>query len=817
MRRWYRPAMSISRSDALALLIALAAGAAGVAVWANGTVSLGMTLAFDGQFVRVADVTPDGNAHRNDWYPGAQVIAITTVDGSPVERGNTLIEIMGDAEFPNPYSPEDMFPLEIYSPSNGQPMTTLDQTSRLPAEAIAPERIANVAAGFIEPGEYFEVTSTLDRLVLESQLRQSIWIAAIGLLLGGALWRVLVHGIAGDTGRRHARLLGAAVATPFLILPVVQAGTPIGIAAGYLVPAGVALILGLSLARQHPESQWVQTAMAASAVAAGLAAVIVVRYLSSPTLGTDDGGIIVLLTSAIVAIPAVIAAMAPGRSTQERLRYGTLGLMPAAAMTLLLGSGSFDATSPLLLVGLLIGGQLLPVGGSLAAIGEGVDRLRSRAQVTVVPPSDPVVVVGRDRMTYALLGVSVVISVGLPAVGPVDTVVFVGAWPIVAGVGLAALVGFSVRRGFLGVDWIDAAVPLAAAVGVPVMLANGLSYYGRTPFAVIPTALAALSVAHVLALRHPDPIWRTRLFSSSAGLAALIAFMSVVGLEGIGTVLIGLVALIPGMIAFGDAAGEPRALTARLETLAVALTPGVGATLLFPSIGLVLLGAWLVAIVVWRQFTLNPLLGMAQRTQLQRDVAVAAAETERARLAADLHDDALQQLTMLVRTLDEGGQQAAADEAREIATKLRSVVGDLRLPILDDLGAGAALEWLVSRVEPLAGGPVKLERSDETRPPANVELAVFRVAQEALTNAIKHGRPPIAVRYDVRADGRVTLAIDDAGEGIGSEAAAEAPKEGHFGLVNMQQRAEQIGALLDVRRWPAGGTRVALEWRPAGT
>jgi signal transduction histidine kinase len=117
-------------------------------------------------------------------------------------------------------------------------------------------------------------------------------------------------------------------------------------------------------------------------------------------------------------------------------------------------------------------------------------------------------------------------------------------------------------------------------------------------------------------------------------------------------------------------------------------------------------------------------------------------------------------------------------------------------------------------VEPLAGGPVRLERSDAGRPPANVELAVFRVAQEALTNAIKHGKPPIAVRYDVRADGRVTLAVDDAGPGIGSAAVEEAPGQGHFGLSNMQQRAEQIGALLDVRRWPAGGTRVALEWRP---
>jgi signal transduction histidine kinase len=390
-----------------------------------------------------------------------------------------------------------------------------------------------------------------------------------------------------------------------------------------------------------------------------------------------------------------------------------------------------------------------------------------------------------------------------------------GGWPIVLGIGLAALVGFAIRRGFLGDDWTDAAVPLAAAVGVPILLVNGLSYDGSTPFAVILTALAALSVAHVLTMRHPEPIWRTRLFGASSALVAFSVLVAVVGgLESVATILVGLVALIPGMIAFADEPGEPNALTSRLETLAVAITPGIAATMLFPSLGLLLLGGWLVAMIVWRRFTLAPLLGLAQRSLIQRDVAVAAAETERARLAADLHDDALQQLTMLVRKLDEGGQSDAAEEAREIATKLRSVVGDLRLPILDDLGAGAALEWLVERVEPLAGGSIKLERSDETRPPANVELAVFRVAQEALTNAIKHGKAPIAVRYDVNTEGRVTLAIDDSGDGIESDAAKDAPHQGHFGLLNMQQRAEQIGALLDVRRWPAGGTRVALEWRP---
>jgi signal transduction histidine kinase len=809
MRRCYRPAMSISRSDLAALALAIGAGIAGVVVWANGTVTLGMTLYFDGEFVRVADVTPDGNAHRNYWYPGTQVIEIATVDGSSVERGATLDEVMDDPAFPNPNSTDALFPFELYT-NDGTLISTIDEDFRLPVEAVEPERISSVVAGFVEPNGYFEVSQAMDRRFLEFQLQRSIWTAALGLLLGGLLWRLLAHGIAGDIGRRHAMVAGAAVATPFLIVPVVQVGTPVGIAAGYLLPAGVALLLGLSLARQHTQPQWIQTAMAASAVAAGLAAVIVVRDLTSPFLGS--AGPTLILVAAIALVPALIAALAAERPGRERVALASLGLLPGAAVTILAGM-TFDATIPIILLGVVVGGQLLPAGRGLGAISEAVERIRARATVTRIPPADPAVVATRDRLTYGLIGVSMLLSLVLPVVGPVDAFFFVGAWPIVIGVGLAALVGFGIQRGFLGAEWTDAAVPLAAAVGVPVMLANGLNYFERAPLAIVPTALAALSVAHVLALRHADATWRARLFGASAVVVGFIVLLSMAGDGGVSTVLIGFVALIPGMVAFGDA-GEPRALTARLETLAVALTPGVGATMLFPSIGLVLLGAWLVAIVIWRQFTLNPLLGMAERTQVQRDVAVAAAETERARLAADLHDDALQQLTMLVRTLDEGGQKEAADEAREIATKLRSVVGDLRLPILDDLGAGAALEWLVERVEPLAGGPVKLERSDETRPPANVELAVFRVAQEALTNAIKHGRPPIAVRYDVRTDGRVTLAIDDAGEGIGSDAAEEAPKEGHFGLVNMQQRAEQIGALLDVRRWPAGGTRVALEWRP---
>jgi signal transduction histidine kinase len=223
---------------------------------------------------------------------------------------------------------------------------------------------------------------------------------------------------------------------------------------------------------------------------------------------------------------------------------------------------------------------------------------------------------------------------------------------------------------------------------------------------------------------------------------------------------------------------------------------------------------WLAAVALASHFTVAPLVRFVQRTQRQRDLVVAASEAERARLAADLHDDALQDLISLVRRLDAAGDTTGADLARHVAERLRAICSDLRLPLLDDLGAGAALEWLVSRVEPLAGGSVQLERADATRPPSNVELAVFRVAQEAVSNAVRHGSAPITVRYHVTDAGRVSLSVEDAGPGIDLQQAEAAQQAGHFGLANMQQRAEQIGGLLDVRRWPGGGTHVALEWRP---
>lgn len=200
------------------------------------------------------------------------------------------------------------------------------------------------------------------------------------------------------------------------------------------------------------------------------------------------------------------------------------------------------------------------------------------------------------------------------------------------------------------------------------------------------------------------------------------------------------------------------------------------------------------------------------QSRLQRDLVVTVTESERARLAAELHDVALQELTLLVRRLDANGDGTSAAQARTVSEHLRDLCGELHLPILDELGAGPALEWLVQQVSTATGEEVRLVRADDARSPAGVELAVFRVAQEAISNAVKHGGPPIVVHYTTSSSA-ASLFVDDAGPGLDADRLPIALRPGHYGLATMQQRAEQIGASLSIRSRPGGGTRVSLEWK----
>jgi signal transduction histidine kinase len=398
---------------------------------------------------------------------------------------------------------------------------------------------------------------------------------------------------------------------------------------------------------------------------------------------------------------------------------------------------------------------------------------------------------------------------------------------LIIGIGILVFGAWWLASGRAAGSLVPLALPLAVASAVPFVLRPLAATASPVALAItqviLPIALVPLALA--IADRVERPQERELVKWASAACAAFAIALGVT--ESVSTMppssgmlwglLVGAIAIIPGLAAAGvfappSGAGASSGLLTRSELAVAGATPLVAiATDSYPYVFPMAL--WIGALALAGRFTIRPLARMATRATLQRDLVVAATEAERARVAADIHDDALQELSMLVRRLDAGGDQENAEVARQIADRLRAICGDLRLPILDDLGVGPALDWLVLRIERLAGGEVRLERSDAARPPADVELAFFRVAQEALANAVKHGSPPIVVRYRSTPAG-ASLSIDDAGPGIAPEAGAEAEREGRFGLLNMQQRAEQIGAILDIRRWPSGGTHVALEWRP---
>ncbi len=417
--------------------------------------------------------------------------------------------------------------------------------------------------------------------------------------------------------------------------------------------------------------------------------------------------------------------------------------------------------------------------------------------------------------------------------------VYYPGWNGLYDAGLALIPGLAIL--ILGSWWLVSGRAGGSLQGIGFPLATATA----TPLLVLPlfasgspvdlvlggllTVAAMIPLALALAARVDDGLDRRFAYlsiglCSIAATAVAAAFVVDIAHRDVLTwlrwLLTAAIPLVPGLMAAGPR--DPRGFAAsgrgpggllRSTELALAGATPLFALLAQSRLFLWPLALWLVAIVAAGRFTVRPLARLATRATLQRDLVVAATEAERARLAADIHDDALQELTLLVRRLEVAGDTEGAEIGRTVADKLRAICGDLRLPILDDLGVGPALDWLVLRIERLAGGEVRLERSDDARHSPDVELAIFRVAQEALANAVKHGKPPIVVRYR-STEGGISLAIDDAGPGIADDAPVAAEQSGRFGLLNMAQRAEQIGAILDVKRWPSGGTHVALEWRP---
>lgn len=370
------------------------------------------------------------------------------------------------------------------------------------------------------------------------------------------------------------------------------------------------------------------------------------------------------------------------------------------------------------------------------------------------------------------------------------------------------------------------AAPFAAAATVPLFLVPYAMTWGYTTQLVITLALplSFLPFAESLAsLLPPRRRRNTRIAAAGGALVALVGGIllaqtgSSVQASLLAAALAGCVFLAPAVgiyhLETDTTLGRADQSPTLLELAAIAITPVLAALILAsrdPGLPWLLI-VWIVIVIAVARLAVTPLTRAVRRSRLQRDLAIQATEAERARIATDLHDAALQELTMLAMRLDAKGDAESAGAAREVVERVREICGDLRLPLLDDFGVGPALEWLVERLERLTSGRIRLEQHNGGRLPPDVELAIFRVAQEAIANAIRHGRPPVIVRFESEGN-CVSLSVEDCGGGLAPDAAELAQLAGHFGLLNMHQRAEQVGALLEVRRSSSGGTYVGLEW-----
>jgi two-component system, NarL family, sensor histidine kinase UhpB len=212
---------------------------------------------------------------------------------------------------------------------------------------------------------------------------------------------------------------------------------------------------------------------------------------------------------------------------------------------------------------------------------------------------------------------------------------------------------------------------------------------------------------------------------------------------------------------------------------------------------------------------------MLDRLESERQASVgralAAQEEERLRIARELHDEVGQMLTAIAIEADRAGGSPSAEEraasariaglARESLDELGRIGRELRPEALDDLGLVNALIALCTRVADQSG--IAVERRLAAPLPARgseIDLVVYRVAQEGLTNVMRHsGASHVLVSLDA-AGPNLVLVVRDDGCGIGTSPSAEAN-----GIAGMRERARLVGGRFSLRDAEGGGTELVLE------
>jgi two-component system, NarL family, sensor histidine kinase UhpB len=189
--------------------------------------------------------------------------------------------------------------------------------------------------------------------------------------------------------------------------------------------------------------------------------------------------------------------------------------------------------------------------------------------------------------------------------------------------------------------------------------------------------------------------------------------------------------------------------------------------------------------------------------------ALRAQESERARIARGLHDEVGQVLTGVLLQLEgEGRSEEARAAVRQALEEVRRIARELRPEMLEHLGLVSALTELSRKFAGQSGLRIERRFADDLPPLSDeAELAVYRVAQESLTNVARHAQ---ASRVEVVLEagaGSVVLRVVDDGRGVDETAALN----GRGGLRGMREQAVLVGGALAVKRAREGGVEVRLE------
>jgi signal transduction histidine kinase len=226
--------------------------------------------------------------------------------------------------------------------------------------------------------------------------------------------------------------------------------------------------------------------------------------------------------------------------------------------------------------------------------------------------------------------------------------------------------------------------------------------------------------------------------------------------------------------------------------------------------------------------TIADQIGVAvENAKLYQQAEQLAVMKERSRLARELHDSVTQALYSMTLLAEAAGRRVGAgnleqvenylarlgEAAQQSLKEMRLLVHELRPPVLEREGLVGALQQRLDAVEGRSGVETRLRVEGTLELPAPVEEELYRIAQEALNNALKHAAATLVTIHIHADDQGVELEVADNGVGFNPEAVSD---RGGVGLVSMRERAERLDGSLTIFSALGEGTRVRITVRMDG-